>query len=169
MKIRIAILMAVGVVVAMTGGLAQGETVAYWRFDNDGATAGGTAGTVLDETTNDNDGTGVNAPTYSSDVFGNPVPQTSATNGLSMDLERDSSQYISVPDNASLDFGHSSFTIEAYVKFETLATSLNTCKVIVHKKSIAGIGDKFTDYGMVIAAGGKYGAATNGELAFTLG
>lgn len=149
---------------------ASAATVAYWRFDNDGKTAGQTAETVLDETANNNDGSGSNAPTYSSDVFGSQVPLTGDPNTLSIDLERDSSQRIRVEDSNSLDFGDSSFTIEAYVKFETAVTGVASQQFLVWKKEFdSGVADTQLDYGIVFARNGSFGASVNGRLVLVQG
>lgn len=148
-----------------------GATVAYWRFDNDGKTAGQTAGTVLDETANNNDGSGVNTPTYSSSVFGTPVPNTGAPNTLSMDFERANSERILVPDSSSLDFGDTSFTLEAFVNFETApgGNDSSTRQYVFLKKGPAAAPDTQSDYGLVFASGGEFGAANAGELVFQQG
>ena len=141
---------------------AAAETIAYWRFDNDGASAGATLADptkALDETANDNDGTGVDGPTYSSNVFGTTIPTTGAPNALSLDFERDNKQYVEVAHDASLSFGNSSFTIEAWVKKETVgARDYAGRNFVVMKKNpaadtqmeyslVAGIGDYAANFG----------------------
>lgn len=156
---------------------APAATVAYWRFDNDGKTAGQTVETALDETANDNDGSGApgaSLPTYSSDVFGSTVPQTGAANGLSLDMERDDLNRVRVNDtNNTLDFGDSSFTIEAYVKFETLVNTADffSQQFLVWKKQFdsPGASDTQVDYGVVFASSGRFGSTANGTLVLVQG
>ena len=107
----------------------------YWRFDNDG---GGPV--VKDQTANGNDGTATG--TYSTDIPQLAVPLVTGTgaptaapnsaaapnwanhgglrNTYSLDLERDSNQYIAVNDSGSLDMGEGkSWCVDAWVKMET--------------------------------------------------
>jgi len=148
-----------------TGATPSGTTVGYWRFDNDGKTAGQTAGMVRDESGYGNDGSGVSSPVYSSSVSGSPIPRTGVANTLSLDLEQSSSQYIVVSDANTLDFGDSSFTIEAYVKFESVPGPNTSSQWLLSKRGSAG-DDKNTDYGVAFSGPGTtaYGASENGEL-----
>jgi hypothetical protein len=154
-------------------------TVAYWRFDDDGKSAGQTAGTAVDDT-GTNDATGVMGPVYTNDVPLAVVPQTQAGNGLALDLERDSVQLLSVPHDASLSFGASAFTVEAWVKLETLGDPLDqdTRIYLLQKKGSAGT-DKKSDYAFMVqiadrgdqatAGVGKQSGFTGRELAYTWG
>lgn len=151
-----------------TGAAPSATTVGYWRFDHDNKIAGQTAGMARDESGYGNDGSGVSFPTYSSSVFGSPVPKTGTGNAMSMDFERGSSQYIVVPDDNTLDIGGSSFTIEAYVKFETSPTDDNL-QWIVNKRG--GGTAAAMDYGVGFSGPGiyNYGAAVDGELVLARG
>jgi hypothetical protein len=178
-RMKITSVVTVAAVIAIVGcTAASAGVVAQYSFDNDGKIAGQTAGTVLDETANNNDGTGVLSPTYSSSVFGTPVPQTGAANTLSMDMERGgvgADDYISVPDSASLDMGDTSYTIEAWVKFNAGAPVFGTGdayrKTLVMKKgTTAGATAKNSDYEVLFSDGGpSYDGAAAGELVFVQG
>ncbi|QNN21065.1 LamG domain-containing protein [Planctomycetales bacterium ZRK34] len=160
---------------AFSASVVSADTVAYYRFDNDGKTAGQTADTIVDETGANNGaalkgGVGTDPlSVYSSDVFGAEVPRTTEPNSLSLDFERGEFQYVQVADDASLDFGDSSFTIEAWVKLESLAGGAATNQHLLWKKVASGVTDANLDYGVVIAAAGNYGASANGELMLNQG
>lgn len=81
--------------------------VGYWKLN----------GNVLDETSNNNDLTLNNSPVYSVDV--------GFTENQSVDLERSSSQYLSITDASQkgLDIT-GDFTLEAWVKFESSTSSM---------------------------------------------
>jgi len=152
-----------------TAATPSGTTVGYWRFDNDGKTAGQTAGMVRDESGYGNDGSAVNSPLYSANVFASPVPRTGAANTLSLDFERTQAQYITIPDDNTLDFGDTSFTIEAWFKFESVPSDGDDMQWIVNKR---GSGQaKFSDYGVAFSGPGtiNYGATMEGELVLARG
>jgi hypothetical protein len=98
----------------------------YLRFDEGsaGQEVPPGPGQVLDFGFSRNDAEAVSSaaglPACSSDVALDPVPRTAAANSLSLDLERDDGHVLTVPDDASLDLVDG-FTIEAWVKLETLA------------------------------------------------
>jgi hypothetical protein len=137
--------------------------VAWWRLDADGKTAGQTAGTVVDET-GVNPGSGTNAPVYSADVFAPVLPKLGTPNGLSIDLERASTQYLVVPHQATISFGASAHTIEAWVKLETLGdpTDLNTRGYLVQKKGLAALMDDEQDYAFLVQLADRGSIATTG-------
>ena len=162
MRNFIVILAAFAIAVVMAG-QTSAETMLYLRFDNDGKTAGQVVGTdsVLDETANDNDGTasGTSGATavYTSDVFGSFVPLTGSPNGLALDFERDNKQILTVADDDSLDFGPTdAFTLEAWVKLETLASDVTESnyrrQYVMHKKSSAGLSDNAVNYALLAAS-----------------
>jgi len=93
---------------------AQSSTVGYWRFEegSPGAVASGT-GTILDSSGNGNNGTPENGPTYSTNVPTSTIPQTGASNHLSM-LFNGTNQQIFIPDDPSLALTQS-LTLEAYI------------------------------------------------------
>lgn len=143
---------------------------AYYRFEEgaDGAILSDFGG-ALDHTVNLNNGTGVNSVTFSADTANHAVPLTGSANNLSADFERGSNQRIVVADDPSTSFGDSSFTIESYVKFETLASGTGSRQYLVWKKGTSAASDSQLDYGIVFAEQGGYNATSNGELVFVQG
>ncbi|QNN21066.1 LamG domain-containing protein [Planctomycetales bacterium ZRK34] len=143
---------------------------AYYRFEEgaDGAILSDFGG-ALDHTVNLNNGTGVNSVSFSADTANNAVPLTGSANNLSADFERGSNQRIVVADDSSISFGDSSFTIESYVKFETLADGTGSRQYLVWKKGASAAADSQLDYGIVFAEQGGYSATSNGELVFVQG
>lgn len=104
-----------------------------------------------------------NTPNPTDFVIGEP-------NTLSIDFEQDLQSYVSVPDARELDFGDAPFTIEAWVKLETLPTGddIASAMPLVMKKVI-GANDSDLDY-LFLAAAGNYGNATTFKnLALHLG
>jgi hypothetical protein len=90
-------------------------TVAYWRFEEGTAdTQASGAGSILDETANNNDGTPNGNPFYRSDVPANPVPLTGAANALSLQLDGNG-DYVGISHSASLDLSDG-FTVEFWMK-----------------------------------------------------
>ena len=158
------VILAVCIVALMMAEQTSAETMLYLRFDNDGKTAGQAVGTdsVLDETANDNDGaaSGTSGATavYTSDVFGSSVPLTGSPNGLALDFERDNKQILTVADDDSLDFGPTdAFTLEAWVKLETLASEVDGYdkrQYVMHKKSSTGVGDDAVNYSLLASNDG---------------
>jgi hypothetical protein len=93
---------------------ARGQTVAYWRFEEGTANAAASGtGTILDSSGDGNNGTPMNGPTYSTNVPVATIPQTGATNSLSM-LFNGTNQQIFIPDSPSLALTQS-LTLEAYI------------------------------------------------------
>lgn len=86
----------------------EANLVGYWRFEND----------LLDETANNNDLTNNNSATFASD------PAFTGTNEYAVDLEKDSSQYLSITDanQTGLDVSED-ISIEAWIKLETLPSA----------------------------------------------
>jgi len=151
---------------------------AHWRFEN--GTAGsqdpGSAGNVLDYTVNTNDGTaknssGSNKPAYSSDVPAATVPLTGSSNTLSLDFERSSNHYVEVPHDPGISFGNNPYTLEGYVKLESLGTTASSSRqyVMLKKQIGSGFGDNFADYIFVANAGNMESAARPNSLALHLG
>jgi len=93
---------------------AGAATVGYWRFEEGvaGQAASGT-GTIIDSSGNGNNGTAFNDPIYSSSVPVSVIPNTGATDTLSMDFTGNDAR-ISVPDSSSLELTNS-MTLEAYI------------------------------------------------------
>lgn len=86
------------------GGVSNGlltGLVAYWSLDE-------TSGNRADATGNGHTATPVNTPGYATGKVSNAV-----------DLERDSAQYLSIADDAALQFGTGSFSISLWIKPET--------------------------------------------------
>ncbi len=144
----------------------------YYRFDGDpDAEHDHIATTFFDRTFLPNDGNPVGHPMYSTDVFGAVVPREKLPNRISLWLERSRSQYIAVPDHDSIDFGPgSAFTIEAWVKLDTLGSRADGRRqYLVIKKSGANPDTKL-NYGFILNPAGGYGDTGSGRnLALLLG
>lgn len=131
------------------------------RFED--GSAGQVAGVLADRFPFANDGTAFSGnggalPAFSSEVSGATEFVVGESNALSLDFERDNQNYVRVPDARALDFGDAPFTIEAWVKFETLPTGTNIAsRMPVAMKKVIGTGDANLDY-MFLAAAGSYGA-----------
>jgi hypothetical protein len=93
---------------------AAGSTVAYYRFEegSPNAVASGTGG-VLDSSGNALNGTALNGPTYSPNVPVSTIPQTGASNNLSMHFAGTGQTRVFIPDSSQFSITHS-LTIEAY-------------------------------------------------------
>jgi hypothetical protein len=156
-----------------TGLVADGATVLHLRFDGDtGVSDGATAMSILDSSGSGNHATSVNGPTYAADSPSVTVPLTGAGNSYSLDLERSSNQRLSVADHGSIDFGAgSAFTIEGYVRLETLGSfaDATTRQYLVHKKS-GNNADSQLNYGFLVSTGNISGGDGSGrQLALQLG
>lgn len=147
--------------------LATAGTVAHYRFENDNATV------AVDET-GINNGTIVGGAPFSSSVGQNPVTATGQPNTQSLSLSG-TGQYVSVPHNASLSFGNSPWTIEAFINVNALPTTATFGQYIVQKKAAAI--DDFQDYAFLLGGNraglfGSYGKTvdvTGAELRVELG
>ncbi|MGJ8645113.1 MAG: sulfatase-like hydrolase/transferase [Luteolibacter sp.] len=143
------------------------------RFED--GTAGQPAGTLADRFPFENDGTATSGNGSALPIFSANTPNTTddivgEANTLSLDFEQDNQNYVQVPDARELDFGDAPFTIEAWVKFESMPTSnnLESIRPVVMKKVI-GTTDSALDY-MFLAAAGIYGDVTTfNRLAIHLG
>ncbi|MCF7848270.1 MAG: sulfatase-like hydrolase/transferase [Kiritimatiellales bacterium] len=135
------------------------------RFENDAADRFpfGNNGNVYS-------GTGGALPLFSNDVPNTVDYVVGETNTLSLDFEQDNKNYVRIEDADTLDFGAAPFTIEAWVKFESMPTSNNLASSMpVVQKKVIGAGDVALDY-MFLAAAGSYGNATTySNLALHLG
>ncbi|MGJ8694689.1 MAG: sulfatase-like hydrolase/transferase [Verrucomicrobiaceae bacterium] len=115
-------------------------------------------------------GTGGALPVFSNDT---PSPTDfviGETNTLSLDFEQDLQHHVQVPDARELDFGNAPFTIEAWVKLETMPSgdNIDSAMPLVMKKVI-GANDSDLDY-LFLATAGNYGDATTfNRLALHLG
>jgi hypothetical protein len=150
------------------------RSLVYLRFDEGAAgqevPAG--AGGVLDFgfTTHDAEAHGLtaNLSVFSGEVAMPEVPRTAAANDLSLDLERDDEHVLTIPDDPSLDLVDG-FTIEAWVKLETLADDSNgldeTDQVaLVAKEKGWGVGQgQDTSYAFLVQAGDLAASATFGS------
>ena len=155
-------------------------TALYLRFDDDGALEDEEVVVAVDDSDDvDNPAQGVNGPLYSAATFGSEVPGTGVSNDLCVHLAADDHAYLEVPHHPILGFGHSPFTIEAWVRLDTLAQGLSSDdrKYLVLKKT-EGEGDGFTSYGFLVQAGatglapnrfGKTEDVTGRELALAFG
>ncbi|MDF7807252.1 sulfatase-like hydrolase/transferase, partial [Pontiellaceae bacterium B12219] len=92
------------------------------------------------------------------------------TNATSLDLEQDLQQYVKVSNGPGLNFGNNPFTIEAWVKLETLPVSNDEASAMpLVQKKVIGANDSALDY-LFLAAAGNYGSAsTYNRLALHLG
>ncbi len=143
------------------------------RFDD--GTAGQPAATLDDRFPFNNDGTAMSGTGGPLPVFSNDVPHPTdqvigEPNVLSLDFESGDQQYVELADDRGLDFGAAPFTIEAWVKLESLPTGPNDAsRRPVAMKKATGAADATLDY-MFLAAAGSYGDATNyANLALHLG
>ncbi len=158
-------LFCIGVFAASSLTGARAATVLYHRYDGDAGASDGVTATAI----SDSSGAPLNpsssitgTPTYSSNVFGTPIPQTGASNALSLDLERSATDYYSVADAASLDFaGGSAFTIEGWVRLETLANTDGTTRQMLALKKSGSNSDNALNYGFMVQRGTN-GAGTSG-------
>ena len=98
---------------ALTG---RAATVAYWKFDGGFLDLSGNGNTAI-----------ATGTSFTSDVFGTPIPRTGSANTSSLDLNNSFSfsppspaaiDYLSVPHDTSLDIATGSFTIEAWVRLD---------------------------------------------------
>ncbi|BDS07185.1 hypothetical protein NT6N_22250 [Oceaniferula spumae] len=122
-----------------------------------------------------NGGTYHNSSGSTSPVFSPAVPNSTdyvlgAENTGSLDFEQDDQNYVQVADNRALDFGNNPFTIEAWVKLETMPTGDNQASTMpLVMKKLTNTSDAALDY-MFLAAAGSYGNATSfNKLALHLG
>lgn len=130
------------------------------RFEND----------LTDRFPFENDGTAPNGGAYSTDVPNTSDYVVGETNTVSLDLEQDLQQYVQVPDGSGLSFGATPFTIEAWVKLETLPSGADLASTMpVVQKKVIGAADSDLDY-MFMAAAGNFGDAnTYSNMALRFG
>lgn len=135
---------------------------AFYRFDNDGASAGTAAASVADQSVNANGGAAGNGPLYTAMIPTVAWPGSDAPapnwqthgmvwNKLALDFERDASQYILVNDADSVDLGSSgSFMVDFWVKLETPGNVADpaTRQWVLHKKAAAA--DAASDYAILV-------------------
>ena len=143
------------------------------RFE-DGA-AGQAAATLADRLPFAHNGTAFSGNGGALPMFSSNVPNPTdyvfgETNSRSLDFERDRQDYVQVTNGTGLNFGDAPFTIEAWVKFETLPTTndaASTQPVVTKKLNTSA--DSTLDY-LFLAAAGSYGSATTyNRLALHLG
>lgn len=143
------------------------------RFEE--GTAGQPVGTVASALPISADGTalsgnGSSKPIYVADAPAEKDGVLGDTNALAIDFERDNQHHILIPGADALSFGAKPFTIEAWVKLETLPTGNNAASTspIVTKRA-TGTTDSNIDY-MFLATSGVYGGTANfNKLALVLG
>jgi MYXO-CTERM domain-containing protein len=150
----------------------------HLRFED--GVDGEPAGNLPDDSADvDNPGAGINDPTYAAATFGAEVPGTGEPNALALHLDGDANHYVEVPHHPILSFGHTAFTIEGWVRLDTLAAGLTGFdrKYLVLKKT-EGQGDGFTSYAFLVQSGaaalsdnrfGKQDGMTGHELALAFG
>lgn len=151
---------------------ASAQVVSYNRFEE------GTAGDLVSDTVDDAGGDDPmhayavppfdNRPAYSTSVPIDPIPQTGASNTLSLDVSGAKDVYTEVAGPwRTGDYSASSFTMEAYVQFDTLGNY----QTVVGRDDLGGGGGETadplslfylqkTDYdilrGIVATTGGDY-------------
>ena len=144
-----------------------------WRFED--LAPGSYAGTVADSLPFGRNGTahsgnGGALPVFSAETPATTDYVTGQPNTRSLDFEQTNLDYVQVADARELDFGANPFTIEAWVKLESLPTGVNAASTmpVVMKRALAAT-DSNIDY-MFLATAGVYGSATSyGRLALVLG
>ena len=120
----------------------EAATVAYYRFENGTAnTAASGTNSILDSSGNGLNGTPVNGPVYTSNVPVNPVPQTGATNNLSMQFNG-IDQRISIPDSPQFQLTHS-LTLEAYIDPYTIPSDCLWHQILFRGDDRAGFDPYF--------------------------
>lgn len=115
-------------------------------------------------------GNGGTLPVFSADVPNPTDYVVGEPNSRSLDFERDNQHYVQAANATGLNIGEAPFTIEAWVKFETMPTTNDdaSSRPVVTKKVNASL-DSTLDY-MFLAAAGSYGGATTyNRLALSLG
>jgi hypothetical protein len=144
-----------------------------WRFEN--GTAGQPAATLADSlpfalTATGHSGNGGGLPTFSDTVPADRDEVLGEPNTLSLDFRSERLNYLQVTNASMFSFGSNPFTIEAWVKLNSLpagATAASTMPVVM-KRALATT-DANIDY-MFLATAGVYGnSATYGNLALVLG
>lgn len=104
-------------------------------------------------------------PVYSSDVYAARDSVVGGPNALSLDFERDRQNYLEVADSRELGFGAAPFTIEAWVKLESLSAGAMPLAM----KRAPAAADSTLDY-LFLAAAGAYGGETDSDnLALVVG
>ena len=130
--------------------IGQSATLGYWRFEED-------SGNVLDSSPNALDGvpTGI---IRSQDVPLAMIPATAQVNRKSVDLAANGTFLVNDPASV-LSMGGDSFTIEAWIRLDTLATGADAAsrQVLVQRKVLT-TGDKAADF-IVFAQGGNMPSA----------
>ncbi|MDC1448450.1 sulfatase-like hydrolase/transferase, partial [bacterium] len=146
------------------------------RFED--GVAGQPADIITDRFPFENDGTALSGiggapsvhPTFSADTPFTSDFIVGEANTLSLDFEQDNQNYIQVSDSRELDFGNAPFTIEAWVKLETMPSGDDIASAMpVVMKKVIGVNDSELDY-LFLAAAGNYGNTTTfNRLAIHLG
>lgn len=100
-------------------------------------------------------------PTLSADVPFDTDFVFGDANTLSLDFEQDAQHHLEIENNnRAINFGNAPFTIEAWVKLESLPTTNNLSSAMpVVQKKVIGASDSDLDY-MFLAAAGNYGSST---------
>ncbi len=157
------------VAAGLMSSVASADTVLHLRFEND----------LTDSSVYNHTATATNGPGFSASVPVSPIPQTGDSNASSLQLTRSAQQYVTVAHDPSLSFGNSSFTIEAWVRLDTVAVqNIASRQYLVQKKATTGVSDLQADYGFLVQRGDnlfgagftKFGAPQNpNQLQFTWG
>ncbi len=154
--------------------------VLWLRFDGDGPATGEPAGTVLDSAADlVSAAEAFGEPLYDDDVFGDEVPASGEPNAQCLRLDGSGAQHVSVPHHPALSLALASFTLEAWVRLDGLAsgTEDGDRQWLAIKKELDA-DDSRLNYGVLAQAGsavhrpsvyGKTEAHTGRELALLFG
>lgn len=125
--------------------IAGANTIGYWRAEE-------ASGSLLDASGNALNGTPTNMA-RTANVGPSVIPATAAANTQSASLGASGRFVVADPSNL-LASGGASFTIEAWVKVDTLAQGATATdrRIVLQRKALTA-GDKFADY-MLFAQGG---------------
>ncbi|WFB35439.1 hypothetical protein P3T73_14875 [Kiritimatiellota bacterium B12222] len=127
------------------------DVVLYHKYD----------GNLTDSSAFGNNGTGINSPGFVTGEYNQAI-----------DLERSSTQYVTVADNNSLDFGAgSAFTIEGWVKLESLGGDSGATRQMLALKKSGSNADTRLNYGFMVQRGSNSSASsgTYNQLGLLLG
>jgi len=153
------------------------STKLYWRFDNDGGAIGAPLVAAVDASASGNNGASGAGPVYRAQGFAT-VPLTQSANNRAVELNG-TSQYIEASSATSLTLGLEDFTIEAWVKLDTLASATDNAgrRWLTFKKPLS-TADTLIEYAFMAQAGdfailpwmyGKTTGQTGRELALVFG
>jgi hypothetical protein len=130
------------------------HTIGYWRFEEgtpDSAAVGANSIVNSSETTS---GTPHGNPFYRSDVPSHSVPQTKATNAVSLQLQNGVGNYVIIPDPSGILNPTDAFTVEFWMKAANLQPEGSTL-VVDHTHGFTGSGSDSTGWAFQFEPPGK--------------